>query len=464
MELELGFKLTRTRDDEQTSMADFRITTDSSGPIFVSEETDSKFILTGYLKGFRRENIDIMINEAGDKIAISGKKPVQEMVLMGWIVQKKEVEIRAFRKVFQIPNGVILDKVKAKFNEETSNLTIFMPKSVKGHSGIVIEEVNEEEVDRGMPEAIDKIEDPEMKPVAADEVPEKGTNKAAPKEEIIEKIEEKQDPGQAEEPENDQRTFETTESAAEEIPENGKTEGAEEKFDGGESRPLENGAEAETERVEQTIREESKGPEVKSKEENERVAEESPGRTETVSSKPDGEAEISKITEPLQTEETWKERLPEEKAPEPGFEAHVPGPEMAKTIESGDDQSSLATQVEEKHTASKDHHRMESEKPEDLQKQEPCQEVEELTKPEEPCQVPEPEETPNPNEIEEKPDEQESKELEKQKGINEDAAAAQIKKHVSKKNKVCPPLVVAGSALLVSLIVLVFQLIRAKKR
>lgn len=298
-----------------------------------------------------------MINEAGDKIAISGKKPVQEMVLMGWIVQKKEVEIRAFRKVFQIPNGVILDKVKAKFNEETSNLTIFMPKSVKGHSGVVIEEVKEEEVDRGMPEAIDKIEDPEMKPVAADEVPEKGTNKAAPKEEIIEKIEEKQDPGQAEEPANDQRTFETTESAAEEIPENGKTEGAEEKFDGRESRPLENGAEAETERVEQTIREESKGPEVKSKEENERVAEESPGRTETVSSKPDGEAEISKITEPLQTEETWKDRLPEEKAPEPGFEAHVPGPEMAKTIESGDDQSSLATQVEEKHTASKDHHR-----------------------------------------------------------------------------------------------------------
>lgn len=51
MELELGFKLTRTRDDEQTSIADFRITTDSSGPIFVSEETDSKFILTGYLKG-----------------------------------------------------------------------------------------------------------------------------------------------------------------------------------------------------------------------------------------------------------------------------------------------------------------------------------------------------------------------------------------------------------------------------
>lgn len=90
-----------------------------------------------------------------------------------------------------------------------------------------------------------------------------------------------------------------------------------------------------------------------------------------------------------------------------------------------------------------------------------------MTKPEEPCQVPEPEETPKPNEIEpaeEKPDEQESKELEKQKGINEDAAAAQIKKHVSKKNKVCPPLVVAGSALLVSLIVLVFQLIRAKKR
>lgn len=52
MELELGFKLTRPRDDDQTSMANLRITKDPSGPIFVSEETDSKFILTGHLKGF----------------------------------------------------------------------------------------------------------------------------------------------------------------------------------------------------------------------------------------------------------------------------------------------------------------------------------------------------------------------------------------------------------------------------
>lgn len=50
MELELGLKITKTRDD-LTSTTEFRMAKDSSGPIFMSRETESKFILTAHLKG-----------------------------------------------------------------------------------------------------------------------------------------------------------------------------------------------------------------------------------------------------------------------------------------------------------------------------------------------------------------------------------------------------------------------------
>ncbi|KAJ6412504.1 hypothetical protein OIU84_005537 [Salix udensis] len=64
-------------------------------------------------------------------------------------MHKKEVELRAFSKAFRIPHGVILDEIKAKFNEQDLTLTITLPKSVKGIRGVGIEEVKEEEVDKG---------------------------------------------------------------------------------------------------------------------------------------------------------------------------------------------------------------------------------------------------------------------------------------------------------------------------
>uniref|UniRef100_A0A803NGT5 SHSP domain-containing protein n=1 Tax=Cannabis sativa TaxID=3483 RepID=A0A803NGT5_CANSA len=66
--------------------------------------------------------------------------------MSGWMMQKKEVELKGFIKVFRIPDGVILDRIKAKFNNQESVLTIVIPKSSKGIRGVGIEEVKEEEV------------------------------------------------------------------------------------------------------------------------------------------------------------------------------------------------------------------------------------------------------------------------------------------------------------------------------
>ncbi|PON83026.1 Small heat shock protein HSP [Trema orientale] len=178
MELELGLKITQSKDDV-TSTTDLRIAKDPSGPVFMSRETDSKFILTAHLKGFVRERIEINISEDGREIDISGERPVQEMVMSGWMVHKKEVELKGFIKVFRIPDGVILDRIKAKFNEQESVLTILMPKSAKGIRGFRIEEVKEEElVDRGRPKII-ASGTKEVKPKSAGEVEE--TDQITPK-------------------------------------------------------------------------------------------------------------------------------------------------------------------------------------------------------------------------------------------------------------------------------------------
>ncbi|KAK9134450.1 hypothetical protein Syun_013780 [Stephania yunnanensis] len=141
MELELGLKITRT--GEESTSTDLRIAKDRTGPVFFSTETEKMFILTVHLKGFKREKIKIEINDDGTRIAISGERPIREMVLVRWKMYQKETEIVRFRKVFRIPNGVRLDLIKARFDEEDSILTISMPKSVKGIVGTGIEEIKE---------------------------------------------------------------------------------------------------------------------------------------------------------------------------------------------------------------------------------------------------------------------------------------------------------------------------------
>ncbi|KAG6419736.1 hypothetical protein SASPL_116248 [Salvia splendens] len=142
MELELGLKLTNAADE---FASDFLIAKDRAGPVFVSRETDTAFfLLTAHLKGYKRRNIKIDINEDGSLIGIGGEKHVQETVMVGWKLYKKETETKGFKKVFRIPQGVILDKIKATFNEDESTLSITMPKKAKGiRGGTAIEEVKD---------------------------------------------------------------------------------------------------------------------------------------------------------------------------------------------------------------------------------------------------------------------------------------------------------------------------------
>nr|XP_004516223.2 golgin subfamily B member 1-like isoform X1 [Cicer arietinum] len=147
MELELGLKITKTIDDN-ASTSQYQFIKDI-GPIFQSRETNTMFILTAHLKGYKKEAIDIKISKDGSKISISGEKPIQEMVMMGWVMHKKMVNVKGFNKVFKIPNGVNLDKIKANYNEEEWMLNVVMPKLVKGICGLKIGEVNEQEFDKG---------------------------------------------------------------------------------------------------------------------------------------------------------------------------------------------------------------------------------------------------------------------------------------------------------------------------
>ncbi|CAJ1953136.1 unnamed protein product [Sphenostylis stenocarpa] len=144
MDLELGLKITKTRDDI-ASISEYRLA--KAGPIFQSRETNTAFILTAHLKGYKRNNINIKISEDGSKISISGEKPVQNILMMGWLMHRKEVDVAGFNKVFKIPDGVKLDGIKAKYDEEEWIMNIIMPKLVKGICGAKVEEVNEEESD-----------------------------------------------------------------------------------------------------------------------------------------------------------------------------------------------------------------------------------------------------------------------------------------------------------------------------
>ncbi|KAL6504258.1 hypothetical protein OROGR_026181 [Orobanche gracilis] len=129
MELELELKLTRAKD--------------GAGPLFFSRETETMFILTAHLKGYKRGNIKIDINEDGTLIAISGDRQVKQTVMVGWKLYKKDTHTKGFKKVFKIPDGVVLDKIKADYHDDDSTLTISMPKNVKGIRGTNIEEITE---------------------------------------------------------------------------------------------------------------------------------------------------------------------------------------------------------------------------------------------------------------------------------------------------------------------------------
>ncbi|CAF2140410.1 glutamic acid-rich protein [Brassica rapa] len=192
MELELGMKITRTKDDVSSS-TDFRVSRDAFGQVSLSRETESVFILTLHLKGFKKKGIDIDINEEGDRITISGKKKVEEMVLIKWVEWKKETEIQEFKKVFKIPNIVNLDKIKARFSDEDETLTVTFPKKFKGMTGLKIEEETEEKTEPEEEETEEITEPDEEKTEEISEPEEEIKEETIPEEEEEEeKIEEEE--------------------------------------------------------------------------------------------------------------------------------------------------------------------------------------------------------------------------------------------------------------------------------
>ncbi|CAG7893703.1 unnamed protein product [Brassica rapa] len=203
MELELGMKITRTKDDVSSS-TDFRVSRDAFGQVSLSRETESVFILTLHLKGFKKKGIDIDINEEGDRITISGRKKVEEMVLIKWVEWKKETEIQEFKKVFKIPNIVNLDKIKARFNEEDETLTVTFPKKFKGMTGLKIEEETEEETEEITEpdeEKTEEIADPEEE-IKEETIPEEEEEEEKIEEDIVEEKETKDHEEETEEKES----------------------------------------------------------------------------------------------------------------------------------------------------------------------------------------------------------------------------------------------------------------------
>ncbi|XP_058081999.1 uncharacterized protein LOC131230202 [Magnolia sinica] len=146
LELEVGLKITQPREDLTTHF--FFSTEEGNNPPFKYTETNTMFLLIANLPGFKNNQINIQIDRTGTRISVSGEKWVQEMVMVRWQMCKKDPRIKSFRRVFRIPDGIVLDHIQAKFDELDSILTIFMPKSKKGIWGIKIEEILEKDEEK----------------------------------------------------------------------------------------------------------------------------------------------------------------------------------------------------------------------------------------------------------------------------------------------------------------------------
>ncbi|XP_071694285.1 uncharacterized protein [Rutidosis leptorrhynchoides] len=144
MALKFDPKLMKVADE----FADFDLLKPKSqpGPEFQSQETESNYIITVYLEGYRRTNINVERTEDGSRIIIKGGKPFQDMLNVAGKVVKKHVEMRGFQKSFRVPQGVVLNKIHARFDENDSKLVIRMPKATKGLIGAKIEELETEEI------------------------------------------------------------------------------------------------------------------------------------------------------------------------------------------------------------------------------------------------------------------------------------------------------------------------------
>lgn len=432
-------------------------------------------------------------------MAISGEKPVQEMMMIGWIMCKKEVEIKGFRKVFRIPDVVDLERIKAKYIEEESTLRIVMKKKVKGICGVKIEEDNEQEEEVPKVEQVDTKE-PEKVPKA--EFDEKKEREEEPKVEFVEKkVPNVEDKIQSNE-EIDQRQVESREgveklSKIETEPEESEAEEEEEEEVAG---AVENVVYEEPEKVDEVIMRQE--PEIETVEKPGQVSEEPEEKiaAPVAAAAPPptfSEPEImeSEVVEPQMTEIPSMEEPPDEiqKIPEPVEEPE----EKEETADEATEQPEVPSlppisQAEEDEKFANEDDQAQSE---DLKEEhESGDDVQEFEMEPEPDQEPKEEaETPTQDQHEDESDKQESEqEMENEnaegeigeemddqeehfQGDNTSASpeidadkdpieGASMEEEKRKKSKLRKPLMFAGSAFLVSLIVLVINLLRARKR
>ncbi|KAG8378102.1 hypothetical protein BUALT_Bualt08G0103300 [Buddleja alternifolia] len=257
MDLELGAKLTRIADE---FLSDFRVAKDRDGPLFLSRETNNLFIVTAHLKGYKRANTKIDINKEGTLIAISGERQVIDTVIVGLKIVKRDKENKVFKKVFRIPDGVILDKISATFNEDDSTLTVSMPKKEKGIRGTSIEEVDDllKEGSGNLQIIDEKIQKPGEKPDSGElftEDAQKGNalkngEKAEELEnqKVVDHIEENTEAEELDQLENNDKILERTNKTDEEENEEEKQEGDFEAKGDGEAGEGERGRERDGER------------------------------------------------------------------------------------------------------------------------------------------------------------------------------------------------------------------------
>ncbi|KAB2635262.1 hypothetical protein D8674_025796 [Pyrus ussuriensis x Pyrus communis] len=445
MDLELGLKITHTVDDHVSS-ANFRIAKDRSGPLFVSKETESMFILTGHLKGYRKERVCIDINEDGTQIGISGEKPVQEKVMSGWIMHKKEVEMRGFRKVFRIPDGVVLDRIKAKFNVHESSLTIVMPKSVKGSRGVGIEEVKEDEVDTGKRQL--------TQPPTAEEVPEKDGFRGKIEGEIGETEKTKVEENRRTDAKgvDDVIGKDTRGSTVKEEAKDSKAQSTQHKT----KSVSENNEESKVAKVEEAdvLLKEKVGR--KELETDQTVANRVRKRENAeVTREVYKPSQENQVTAKHDTTEENSSELPKLEAPKAGIEEHVRnGQESGESSKQAED--TTATQQEAKVQREKNADGIRREGDAQLPKQESIKEgqgsgVQERAK--------------NEEHIKEK-EEDESSEMEEQSDVDDKKSSddQENKDGKEKSNLLCSPFIIAGSALIVSLVMLAINKIRTRKR
>ncbi|XP_059631592.1 uncharacterized protein LOC132274351 [Cornus florida] len=406
MELEKGLKI---------KLDDFAA---ADGPFFSSRETHTMFILTSPLKGYRRGNIKIEINEDGTRIEISGEMPVQEMM--------KEREMRGFRKAFRIPSGVDLDKIKARLNEEESILIISMPKLVKGVIvGGGIEEVKEEGFARGVSETVKAVADEvaERKTLQKQEYGESSTEDREKSDRNVEKLSEASEFGRGKKYEDS--AHEKVESAGSKVAIPKETQGEEQKKKGV--------PEAETTVVENQLKDDDCGTKT----------------TESTKSVPDQAIQQPALSSPPSVEKG--------QAVEVRADDKIPGVESKMQIQESEKQKTSRAIQESKESKGKQE--VDRNETSDMeQHKDQCQydKNQEVAKTEENHGTE--------NDIQEEEESESESESEKIRALEKPPQEAKVDESAKPPPKKSKLPIMAGSAFLVSLIVIVIHLIKAKNQ